>query len=40
MNGRLIHTEILRADDGAPHLMGVYLTADCTVYMRDLGPIL
>lgn len=40
MNGRLVHTEILRDADGVAHLMGVYVTADGAIYIRDLGATL
>jgi hypothetical protein len=37
MSDRLIHTELLRDDAGVAHLMGMYLTADGAIYLRDLG---
>ena len=40
MTDRLFHTETLRDDTGVIHLMGVYVTAEGAIYLRDLGPIL
>ncbi len=40
MKDRLLHTETLKDDAGVAHLMGVYLTAEGAIYLRDLGPML
>jgi hypothetical protein len=40
MNGILFHTEIFMADNGIPHLIGAYLTAEGSICLRDLGPML
>ena len=40
MKDLLLHTEPLKDAAGIVHLMGVYLTAEGGVYLRDLGPML
>lgn len=40
MTDRLLYTETLSDDAGVAHLMGVYVTAEGAIYLRDLGPIL